>query len=159
MIYQIVRNEQDAWDIAQDGFVKAWKSIQRFKGDAAFTTWLHRIMANTAIDWMRKRKREPTAEFDDRIAVDPALTPEVGAGPDPSPARKLEQSELGLQIHEAIGRLSDDHRAVIVMKEIEGMQYHEIADAMGCTIGTVMSRLFYARKKLQSLLGDAYEQL
>jgi RNA polymerase sigma-70 factor (ECF subfamily) len=160
MIYNMVRNEQDAWDLAQDGFVKAWKSIHRFRGQSSFYTWLYRIMTNVTIDWLRKKQIEGVAEFDETIAltnIEPGSA--TAPRPEPLPSEKLEQVEIRRRIDAAIARLSAEHRAVLVMKEIDGLQYQEIADALECSIGTVMSRLFYARKKMQSLLKDVYEDI
>jgi RNA polymerase sigma-70 factor, ECF subfamily len=160
MIYGMVQNEQDAWDLAQEGFIKAWRSIHRFKGQASFYTWLYRIVTNVAIDSLRRKGFKKTAEFDDEIA---ATQVEPGSmtlpRPDPMPHQGLEREEIRQRIEHAINKLSPEHRAVIVMKEIEELQYNEIAEALGCSIGTVMSRLFYARKKLQILLKDVYENL
>ena len=160
MIYGMVQNEQDAWDLAQEGFVKAWRSIHRFKGQASFYTWLYRIVTNVAIDSLRRKSFKKTAEFDDEIA---ATQVEPGSKtmpqPDPMPHQGLEREEIRHRIEHALNKLSPEHRAVIVMKEIEELQYNEIAEALGCSIGTVMSRLFYARKKLQTLLKDVYENL
>jgi RNA polymerase sigma-70 factor (ECF subfamily) len=161
MIYNMVHNEQDAWDLAQDSFVKAWKSIKRFRGQSSFYTWIYRIVMNVTIDWVRKKQVKGTgAEFDDSIQlkeVDPASKTMPKA--DALPYERMQQGEIRTQIDKAIAQLSPEHRAVILMKEIEDMQYHEIAEALECSIGTVMSRLFYARKKLQSLLKDVYENI
>jgi RNA polymerase sigma-70 factor (ECF subfamily) len=160
MIYGMVQNEQDAWDLAQEGFLKAWKSIHRFKGNSSFYTWLYRIMTNVTIDSLRRKGIRGEAEFDDRIAT---AQVEPGSRTTPSsvplPHKKLEQREIRQRIDQAISKLSPEHRAVIVMKEIEDLQYNEIADVLSCSLGTVMSRLFYARKKLQNLLRDLYENL
>jgi RNA polymerase sigma-70 factor, ECF subfamily len=160
MIYGMVQNEQDAWDLAQEGFLKAWKSIHRFKGNSSFYTWLYRIMTNVTIDSLRRKGIHGEAEFDDRIAT---AQVEPGSRTTPSsvplPHKKLEQREIRQRIDQAISKLSPEHRAVIVMKEIEDLQYNEIADILSCSLGTVMSRLFYARKKLQNLLRDLYENL
>jgi len=161
MIYNMVHSEQDAWDLAQDSFVKAWKSIKRFRGQSSFYTWIYRIVMNVTIDWLRKKQiKAGGAEFDDSIQlkeVDPA-SKTMPKG-DAIPSEQLEQREIRAEIDKAIGQLSPEHRAVILMKEIDGMQYHEIAETLGCSIGTVMSRLFYARKKLQNLLRDYYENI
>jgi RNA polymerase sigma-70 factor, ECF subfamily len=160
MIYNMVHSEQDAWDLAQDSFVKAWKSIKRFRGRSSFYTWLYRIVMNVTIDWVRKKQVKPTAEFDDATQlkqIDPASKTVPKA--DALPYETMERSEIRERIDQAIAQLSPEHRAVILMKEIEEMQYHEIAEALGCSIGTVMSRLFYARKKLQNLLRDVYENI
>jgi len=161
MIYNMVHSEQDAWDLAQDSFLKAWKSIKRFRGRSSFYTWIYRIVMNVTIDWLRKKHVKGTGtEFDDAIQlreVDPAskTVPKTEA----LPYETMERGEIRVRIDQAIAQLSSEQRAVILMKEIEGMQYHEIAETLGCSIGTVMSRLFYARKKLQTLLKDVYENI
>ena len=161
MIYNMVHNEQDAWDLAQESFLKAWRSIGRFRGRSSFYTWIYRIVMNVTIDWLRKKQvKGAGAEFDDAIAlkeIEPASRT-VPKG-DPLPHQRMERSEIRARIDKAIAQLSPEHRAVILMKETEEMQYHEIAEALGCSIGTVMSRLFYARKKLQNLLRDVYENI
>jgi RNA polymerase sigma-70 factor (ECF subfamily) len=160
MVYGMVQNEQDAWDLAQEGFLKAWRSIHRFKGQSSFYTWLYRIMTNVTIDSLRRKGIHGEAEFDDRISPD-SVEPGSRTTPSsvPLPYKKVEHNEIRQRIDQAIAKLSAEHRAVIVMKEIEDLQYSEIAEILECSIGTVMSRLFYARKKLQSLLRDVYENL
>jgi RNA polymerase sigma-70 factor (ECF subfamily) len=161
MIYNMVNSQQDAWDLAQDSFVKAWRSIKRFRGTSSFYTWIYRIVMNVTIDWLRKKQvKAGGTEFDDAAAlkeIDPAAktAPQAGA----LPYETMERGEIRLRIENAIAQLSPEHRAVILMKEIEEMKYHEIAETLGCSIGTVMSRLFYARKKLQNLLRDVYENI
>jgi RNA polymerase sigma-70 factor (ECF subfamily) len=161
MIYNMVHNEQDAWDLAQDSFLKAWKSIARFRGQSSFYTWMYRIVMNVTIDAMRRKQvKGGGAEFDDSVQlkeIDPASRTVPHA--DALPHERMEHKEIRSRIDAAIAQLSPEHRAVILMKEIEDMQYNEIAEALGCSIGTVMSRLFYARKKLQSSLRDLYENI
>jgi RNA polymerase sigma-70 factor, ECF subfamily len=160
MIYGMVQNEQDAWDLAQEGFLKAWRSIHRFKGQSSFYTWLYRILTNVTIDSLRRKGVRGESEFDDRIApgeVEPGSRTTPSSAP--LPHKNIERSEIRQRIDEAIDKLSPEHRAVIVMKELEDLQYNEIAEILDCSIGTVMSRLFYARKKLQTLLKDVYENL
>jgi RNA polymerase sigma-70 factor (ECF subfamily) len=158
MIVNMIHNEADAWDLAQDTFVKAWKALPRFEARSNFYTWLYRIAHNVTYDWLRKRRvRGDGTEFDDSIRID---TIESAAPTAPKPASRpdesAEKSELRNRIESAIAKLSPDHRDVILLKEIDGLKYQEIADRVGCSIGTVMSRLFYARKKLQTLLKDAH---
>ena len=161
MIYNMVHNEQDAWDLAQESFIKAWKSIKRFRGRSSFYTWIYRIVMNVTIDWLRKKQVKGAGmEFDDALQlkeIDPASRTVPKA--DPLPHERMERTEIRAKIDKAIAQLSPEHRAVILMREIEEMQYHEIAETLGCSIGTVMSRLFYARKKLQNLLRDVYESV
>jgi RNA polymerase sigma-70 factor (ECF subfamily) len=160
MIYNMVRNDQDAWDLAQDGFIKAWKSIGRFRGQSSFYTWLYRILMNVAIDALRRKQIEGGTEFDDSLGLK-NIEPAAATAPkaEMQPAAKLSDKEIRARIDTAIQKLTPEHRAVITLRELDGLEYQEIADAMGCSIGTVMSRLFYARKKLQSMLRDVYENL
>jgi RNA polymerase sigma-70 factor (ECF subfamily) len=160
MIFQMVRNEDDAWDLAQDGFVRAWRSLSSFRGQSSFFTWLYRIMTNVSLDWLRKKRIEGGQEFDDTVGLR-RIEPGAPTAPkrESEPAERLVDAEIRKRIDAAIARLSEEHRAVIVMRELDGMEYQEIADAIGCSIGTVMSRLFYARRKLQDMLRDIYEQL
>lgn len=158
MTYHMIQNETEAWDIAQEAFIKAWRALPRFKMDSAFYTWLYRIAHNVTYDWLRKKKIQGDGEFDDsrtehKIAAGAETAPYADAAPDEA----LKNAELGQKIRDAIAQLSADHRQIIVMREIEGMAYDEIATAIPCSMGTVMSRLFYARKKLQELLKDTYE--
>jgi RNA polymerase sigma-70 factor, ECF subfamily len=160
IVYGMVQNEQDAWDLTQESFLKAWRSIHQFKGQSLFYSWLYRIAINVTIGTLRRKGVHGEADFDDQIAprnVDPASRTTPLATP--PPYRKLEQNEIRQRIDEAIGKLSPEHRAVFLMKELEDFQYNEIAEILDCSIGTVMSRLFYARKKLQTLLRDVYENL
>ena len=160
MTYNMVRNEQDAWDLAQDGFLKAWKSIGRFRGQSSFYTWLYRILMNVCIDWLRRKHIEGGTEFDDAIGLS-NIAPGAMTAPrgELQPAAKISDQEIRTRIDAAIERLSVEHRTVIVMREIDGLEYSEIAGQVGCSIGTVMSRLFYARKKLQAMLRDVYENI
>src|ERR1044071_8391391 len=126
MIYNMVHNEQDAWDLAQESFVKAWKSIDRVCGISSFYTWLYRIVMNVTIDWLRKKQvKAGGTEFDDSIQLkegDPAA--KTVPKQDALPSENLEQREIRTEIDKAIAQLSPEHRAVILMKEIDGMQYH-----------------------------------
>lgn len=160
MIYNMVRNEQDAWDLAQEGFFKAWKSIGRFRGQSSFFTWLYRILMNVTIDWTRRKHIEAGTEFDDTRGIT-EIAPGAMTAPkgEMEPAAKLSDQEIRSRIDAAIERLSPEHRQTIILREIDGLEYQEIADVMDCSIGTVMSRLFYARKKLQTMLKDVYENL
>jgi len=160
MMYQMIRNEEDAWDLTQDGFVKAWKNIGRFRGESAFYTWLYRILMNVGLDWLRKKHVKGDSEFDDSIGLTNVAAGAITAPrKDLEPAERMADAEIRKRLDAAILKLTPDHRAVIVMRELDGMEYQDIADAVSCTLGTVMSRLFYARKKLQTLLRDVYEQL
>jgi RNA polymerase sigma-70 factor (ECF subfamily) len=154
LAYSMVRNEQDATDLCQETFVKAWQAIRGFKKNASFYTWLYRITTNLCIDLVRKRDRRPNVALED--GVEPQLHANVEVAPSnrPSPTEELRRKELREQIDAALAELSPEHRAVIQLREFEGLEYAEIAKAVGCQIGTVMSRLHYARKHLQKLLKE-----
>jgi RNA polymerase sigma-70 factor (ECF subfamily) len=156
VIAGIIRNDEEAWDVSQDVFLRAWKSLGAFRGGSSFYTWLYRIATNASLDWLRRRRNAPTVPYEDAVAAgdDP-----VADAAQTAPSRSLDAAEIRQRIGSALDKLSPEHRAVIVLKELEGMQYHEIAEAVGCSIGTVMSRLFYARRRLQSLLKDLHDEL
>ena len=158
MTHTLVQNESDAWDLAQEAFVKAWRALPSFKLDSSFYTWLYRIAHNCAYDMLRKRRIDSAGEFDDnRADHHPDPTAEAVPHHLPRPDKALSNAELGSRIQAAIGQLSADHRTVVLLREVDGLQYDEIAKITATSVGTVMSRLFYARKKLQDMLKDAYE--
>ncbi|WP_347440555.1 sigma-70 family RNA polymerase sigma factor [Rubritalea sp.] len=154
MIVNMIHNDADAWDLAQDAFVKAWKALPKFENRAKFSTWLFRISHNVVYDWMRKKKIKSEGELDDhmldssKIDSTARTAPKIPARPD----EQLAQNERREEIENALSQLSDEHRETILLREVQGMEYTEVADIMQCSKGTVMSRLFYARKKLQTLL-------
>ena len=159
MIRQMTKNEADAWDLAQESFIKAWKALPRFEAKAQFTTWLYRIAHNTVYDWLRRKRPESGGELNDEIfgedRIDPAsvTTPTMDRAPD----EEMAGGELRAKIEAALEQLSPQHREVVVLKDVQGLAYKEIAEVMDCSIGTVMSRLHYARQKLQTMLKDEYE--
>ena len=141
VVYGMVRNEHDASDLAQEGFVKAWQSIHRFKGRSSFYTWLYSITMNVTIESIRQKGRREEVELNEAI---PSSLPD--------PRVSCQRSEIRELVHAALTELSPEHREVLVLKELDGLQYHEIAEVLNLSIGTVMSRVFYARKRLQSVL-------
>jgi RNA polymerase sigma-70 factor, ECF subfamily len=159
MIRNMVKNDADAWDLSQEVFVKAWQALVRFEARARFSTWLFRISHNVVYDWVRKRKIESAGELNDeifdreRIDLSARTAPADAEAPDEA----LSNSELRRKITEALDKLTPEHREAVILKDVQGLSYKEIADVMNCTLGTVMSRLFYARQKLQTLLKDEYE--
>ena len=159
MVRNMIHNEADAWDLSQDVFVKAWQALPRFEAKARFSTWLFRIAHNVVYDWTRKRKIDSAGEFNDEIFDRDLIDPLASTAPSgaEAPDTSMVHGELRVKIQAALCRLSPEHRESVVLKDVQGLSYKEIADAMGCSIGTVMSRLFYARQKLQALLKDEYE--
>jgi len=154
MIYNMVKNDADAWDLSQEAFIKAWKALPKFESRARFSTWLFRISHNVVYDWMRKRRIQGDGELNDEVfdvgKIDSSAptAPRQGQRPD----QVLEQRELRQRIDHALGELSAQHREVIVLREVQGLDYKEIAEIIGSSLGTVMSRLYYARQKLQQHL-------
>lgn len=152
----VVKNEDDALDAVQEAFVKVHKNIHTFEGSSSFYTWLYRIVMNVSIDHVRRNRRQKNLDFDERVlheesdvAGDGALVPSMTNA---NPGKAALRRELGGAIHAALQELPEHHRAVIVLREIEGMSYEEMAEALEVPKGTVMSRLFHARKKMQTAL-------
>jgi RNA polymerase sigma-70 factor (ECF subfamily) len=148
MVYGMVRNEPDAWDLAQEAFVRAWHSIHRFEGRSSFYTWLYSLTMNVTLESLRRKKQHQEVELND--AIPSSL---------PNPRVDCQRREIRKRVNAALANLSPEHRAVVVLKELEGVQYHEIAEILNLSMGTVMSRLFYARKHLQSLLRPIYNHI
>ncbi|HVV72260.1 MAG TPA: sigma-70 family RNA polymerase sigma factor [Verrucomicrobiae bacterium] len=151
--YSMMRNEEEAIDLSQEAWVKGWQRLSQFQGDSSFGTWMTRIVINLCLDQLRKQKRHRTESMEelneDSGGVErqmPAITVNPTAG--------IERAELRQRIDRALGQLSYEHRTVLVLHEFEELEYKEIAKVMECSIGTVMSRLFYARRKMAVLLSD-----
>jgi RNA polymerase sigma-70 factor (ECF subfamily) len=156
----ILRNPEDAMDAAQEAFIKVFRNIQGFKGDSSFYTWLYRITVNVCIDHCRKHGKMRPVEYDETFK----RRDELGAQPINAntramhPSEVFENKELGGILNEAIEKLSENHRAILLLREVEGLSYEEIAEVMDCHLGTVMSRLHHARKNLQKVLKPYLEQ-
>lgn len=156
--YGMLRDRDDAMDAVQDAFIKAHKKLGEFEGNAAFSTWLYRICVNLCIDRKRAEARRRKVDLDDALAThkeEDTLYAEAEIGgrlTGSNPLRTLSDRELGTEIGQALSGLSDDHRAILLLREVEGMSYEEIAEALEIPRGTVMSRLFHARRNMQRLL-------
>ncbi len=147
-VCSMVRNEHDAWDLAQESFLKAWQSIHRFEGRSSFYTWLYRLTVNLTLYSLRQKDRRQEVELND--AIPSSL---------PCPGINYQRTEIREHVNAALAQLSPEHRAVVVLKELEDLQYHEIAETLNLSMGTVMSRLFNGRKKLRSILRPVYNQI
>jgi RNA polymerase sigma-70 factor (ECF subfamily) len=155
----IVHDPDEARDICQEAFLKAHRNLATFEGDAQFFTWLYRIVTNLCIDHLRKRRGEKV-EFDESVATQDA-DDDTGIAPRRlgfDPGRALDDKELRRRIQESLQQLSPTHRMVLVLREVEGLSYKEMADMMNCSIGTIMSRLFHARKRMQAMLLEYRER-
>ncbi len=156
----IIGRREDAEDIVQEAFLKAFRNLSSFKGESSFYTWLYRIVFNLAIDEQRKRYRHMETSTGDLHTLssfaeqgkDGSNSALLSRGSDPE--NEFENSQLRQHLSEAIKTLSPAHRAVIILREIDGLSYAEISDVVGCSKGTVMSRLHHARKKLQEALRE-----
>ena len=151
--FSMMRNEEEALDLSQEAWVKGWQRLKQFQGESSFSTWMTRIVINLCLDELRRQKRrraESIEELDEESGGVERQMPAVTV----NPTERLERGELRQRIDRAMAQLSHEHRTVLVLHEFEEMEYKEIARTMGCSIGTVMSRLFYARRKLAALLAD-----
>jgi RNA polymerase sigma-70 factor (ECF subfamily) len=156
LAFGMVHNQDDALDIVQEAFIKAHRYLDKFEGTSSFYTWFYRIVMNLAIDHIRRKKRTRHVDFNDALdhdggdgSVDESLLPHIlGQNPGKSLARK----QIREQVQTALEELSENHRAVLVMREFEGLSYQEMAEVMDCSKGTIMSRLFHARKNMQRRL-------
>ena len=151
--YSMMRNEEEAVDLSQEAWVKGWQRLAQFHGESSFGTWMTRIVINLCLDQIRKQKRQRTESIDELGEESGGVERQMPAVTI-NPTAGLEQTELRQRIDRALGQLSYEHRTVLVLHEFEELEYKEIAKVMGCSIGTVMSRLFYARRKLAALLAD-----
>lgn len=161
LCFGMVRNKDDALDLTQETFVKVYRNLDRFEGNSAFYTWAYRIARNVTIDHLRRSRRHRSVEYDDAIGRDDEQGIDDTFLSRPlnlNPARVVSRRELLDKINEAALSLSDIHREVITLREVEGLSYQEIADRLEISIGTVMSRLHHARKRMQEQLLPYLEQ-
>ncbi len=149
--FSMMRNEDDAVDLSQEAWVKGWQRLKQFQGESSFVTWMTRIVINLCLDQLRKHKRqraESIEQLEDDLGGVERQMPAVTV----NPTEGLERTELRARIDKALGQLSYEHRTVLILHEFEDLEYKEIAKRMQCSIGTVMSRLFYARRKMANLM-------
>jgi len=153
-VYHMTANHEDANDLVQDTFIKAFKSIESFRGRSSFYTWIYRIAVNRTINFLKRRKNRNQYSLDDlesSIQTDPDLVEMMSHV---TPRREAGLTELQEKLNEALQKLSESHRAVVTMHDIQGMTHADIAKVLKCSEGTVRSRLFYARQQLQGLLSE-----
>lgn len=149
--FSMMRNEDEAVDLSQEAWVKGWQRLKQFQGDSSFVTWMTRIIINLCLDQLRKQKRqraESIEQLDEELGGVERQMPTVTV----NPTEGLERKELRARIDRALNQLSYEHRTVLILHEFEDLEYKEIAKRMQCSIGTVMSRLFYARRKMANLM-------
>jgi RNA polymerase sigma-70 factor (ECF subfamily) len=153
--FGVLRNHDAAMDVTQDAFVKVHRHLPKFKGNSSFYTWLYRIVVNLCIDRKRRASRAAEVDYDDALRHDgnnssgATTLASISIG---QPGKELERKELRQKMHTALEKLSEDHRQILVLREVEGLSYEEISDILGLAKGTVMSRLFHARQNFKSAL-------
>ncbi len=154
LTYNMTSNREDAEDLTQEVFVKAFEALPRFKGKSSFYTWLYRIAVNKTINYRKKRNRNRALsldQFDQDIKTDDTYHDLTSKG---SPLRNINLTELQERLNGALQKLSDKHRTVVVMHDMQGVPHEEIAKVVGASVGTVRSRLFYARRQMQTELSE-----
>jgi len=153
-IYHMTSNHEDANDLAQEAFIKAFHALRSFKGGSSFYTWVYRIAVNKTINFLKQRKNKAQMSLNDmdlNAEHDPDLVALIS---DKTPRREAGLAELSEKLNEALQKLSEPHRLAVTLHDVQGLSHEEIATIMDCNIGTVRSRLFYARQQLQAYLSD-----
>jgi RNA polymerase sigma-70 factor (ECF subfamily) len=153
-IYHMTSNHEDANDLAQEAFIKGFHALKSFKGGSSFYTWVYRIAVNKTINFLKQRKNKTQMSLDDldfHAEHDPDLVALVS---EKTPRREVNLAELQEKLNDAMQKLSEPHRLVVTLHDVQGSSHEEIAKIMECNIGTVRSRLFYARQQLQAYLSD-----
>jgi RNA polymerase sigma-70 factor (ECF subfamily) len=151
--FSMMRSEDEALDVSQEAWVKGWQRLKQFQGESSFVTWMTRIVINLCLDQLRKQKRQK-AESIEQLADDSGGVERQMPVVTTNPTEGLERRELRARIDRALTQLSYEHRTVLILHEFEELEYKEIAKRMQCSIGTVMSRLFYARRRMANLLAS-----
>jgi RNA polymerase sigma factor (sigma-70 family) len=153
-VYHMTSNHEDANDLAQDSFIKAFQALKSFKGGSSFYTWLYRIAVNKTINFLKQRKNRVHMSLND-LDFNTENNPDlVALISDKTPRREAGLNELSEKLNAALLKLSEPHRLVMVLHDVQGLSHEEVAEVVECNIGTVRSRLFYARQQMQSLLTD-----
>jgi RNA polymerase sigma-70 factor (ECF subfamily) len=153
-VYHMTSNHEDANDLAQEAFIKAFRALKSFKGGSSFYTWVYRIAVNKTINFLKQRKNKAQLSLDDldlNAEHDPDLVALIS---EKTPRREINLAELQEKLNIAMQKLSEPHRLVVTLHDVQGLSHEEIAKIMECNIGTVRSRLFYARQQLQAYLSD-----
>jgi RNA polymerase sigma-70 factor (ECF subfamily) len=153
-VYHMTSNHEDANDLTQEAFIKGYQALKSFKGGSSFYTWVYRIAVNKTINFLKQRKNRSQMSLNDldfNAEHDPDLVALIS---DKNPRREAGLTELQEKLNEGLQKLSEPHRLVVTLHDVQGLSHEEIARIMGCNIGTVRSRLFYARQQLQGFLAD-----
>jgi len=153
-LYNMTSNHEDANDLAQEAFIKAYQALKSFKGGSSFYTWIYRIAVNRTINFLKQRKNRTHLSLNDldfNAENDPDLVALIS---EKTPRREVNLAELQEKLNAAMQKLSEDHRLVVTLHDVQGLSHEEIGEIMDCNTGTVRSRLFYARQQLQAYLSE-----
>jgi len=155
--YRMIPNPDDAADLTQEVIVKIFKNLDKFQGSSKFSTWVYRIATNTCLDELKKTRRYTTYSLDKEIETEEGSL--MGELPDnsPTPEQAAERKAVQTAVRIAIGRLGEEHKKVIVLRDLQGLSYEEIAEIIGCSVGTVKSRISRARENLKKILSQDRE--
>ena len=154
VIYRMVHNAEDAKELAQISWVKAWQRLASFEGNAKFSTWMYRLAVNTTMDFLRSKARQKETVFLDEATDGNEAQRDALMSPQSAPEDEMHRDEIRTAFHKALEELTPEHRQALMLREVEGMAYKDIAEVMQCRMGTVMSRIFYARKQIQNRLKE-----
>lgn len=154
VVYNLLRNVEDARDVTQQAWINAWKGLKRYRGSSEFFTWIYRIATFAGYDFLRKRARRKEFGVEDDAILDRAQDIDTPASQAARPDHDLQRQELRTAFFEALEQLSPKHKTVLVLREVEGLSYDEIAKVTRSRHGTVMSRLYHARRKIQELIQE-----
>lgn len=152
LAYRLMGNHADASDAAQEALVRVCLRLHNFRGDSAFSTWLFRVVTNTCLDELRRRGRLRHASLDDALPIEEGAVPRQASDDAESPVEYAERHEVQAAVQRAISRLPDEYRIVVIMRDLQGLSYHEIAAMLGTTLGTIKSRLHRARQALRGII-------
>lgn len=152
LAYRLMGNHADASDAAQEALVRVCMRLQNFRGDSAFSTWLFRVVTNTCLDELRRRGRIRHASLDDAMPVEEGVVSRQASDESESPVEYAERHEVQAAVQRAINRLPDEYRVVVILRDLQGLSYHEIAAMLGTTLGTIKSRLHRARQALRVII-------
>ena len=151
LAFRMVGNYEDASDIAQEAFLKVYTSLDQFRGESSFSTWLYRVVSNACLDELRRRARHRAISIDTPVSAEDPSTRQIPSG-DPEPGHAIERAEVRTAVQQGIMELPDDHRIILVLRDIHGLSYEEIAQVLDMPLGTVKSRLNRARLGLRDRL-------
>lgn len=154
LAFRMAGNADDAGDLAQEAFVRVYTALPNFRGQSSFATWLYRIATNVCLDELRRRGRQPVLSLDQPVVMDEGPVARQTVDPAAGPLEELERSEVSAAVQQGISSLQPEHRAVLVLRDIQGLSYDEIAEALQCSLGTVKSRLNRARLALRERLSS-----